>query len=163
MSAKPEGNGAAKRPSAVPWPPLLIVATAVAAIALGVLLPFPWPGLDDGPARIVGLSFGVIGVALFLWSGYELSRHKTTVMPHKGSDALVTTGPYRVLRNPIYVADVLIFLAVAEVTKNIWFVLLLPAFVGLVTWLAILPEERHLEARFGEAYRAYKEKTRRWI
>jgi protein-S-isoprenylcysteine O-methyltransferase Ste14 len=42
-------------------------------------------------------------------------------------------------------------------------VILAPVFAVLMTWLAILPEERHLEAKFGDAYRAYKARTRRWI
>jgi protein-S-isoprenylcysteine O-methyltransferase Ste14 len=48
-------------------------------------------------------------------------------------------------------------------TKNIWFAILALLYAALVTWLAILPEERHLEAKFGDAYRAYKATTRRWI
>ena len=54
-------------------------------------------------------------------------------------------------------------LRVAELTKNIWFVVLAAVFAVLVTWLAILPEERHLEARFGDEFRNYKARTRRWI
>ena len=57
----------------------------------------------------------------------------------------------------------MILLGLAEVTKNIWFAILAPLFAILVTWLAIIPEERHLEARFGDAYRSYKERSRRWI
>jgi protein-S-isoprenylcysteine O-methyltransferase Ste14 len=57
----------------------------------------------------------------------------------------------------------MILLSIAELTKNIWFALLALVYAGLVTWLAILPEERHLEAKFGDAYRAYKAATRRWI
>ena len=57
----------------------------------------------------------------------------------------------------------LILIGLAELTKNIWIVLLIPVFAVLVTWLAIIPEEKHLEARFGDAYRVYKERTRRLI
>ncbi len=156
-------NDIAERPSAVPWPPILIIGTVVIAIVLGATVPLPWPGLNDWPAQVVGVGFGFLGVALFLWAGYSLTRHNTTVMPHKGASRLVAAGPFARYRNPIYIADVLIFLCVAEVTKNVWFVLLMPVFIGLVTWLAILPEERHLEAKFGDEYRAYKAKTRRWI
>jgi len=158
-----EQNTAADRPSRIPWPPLLIVATVIAAVALDWLVPLPWPGLDDFPARAVGISLGVIGVGLFVWAGATLARHDTTVMPHKGSTALVTSGPFTWLRNPIYLGDVLIFLSAGEITKNIWFIILVPVFAALVTWLAILPEERHLEAKFGDAYTAYKANTRRWI
>ena len=76
---------------------------------------------------------------------------------------LVTDGPFRFRRNPIYLADILILLGLAELTKNIWIVILTPVFAVLMTWLAILPEERHLESRFGDAYRAYKERTRRLL
>ncbi|MCH9808418.1 MAG: isoprenylcysteine carboxylmethyltransferase family protein [Alphaproteobacteria bacterium] len=158
-----DSNTYTERPSNVPWPPILIIGTVVAAVLLGIWVPLPWPGLNDWPAQVVGVAFGVLGVALFLWAGYTLSRHDTTVMPHKGASRLVKDGPFARYRNPIYIADVLIFLCVAEVTKNVWFVLLMPVFIGLVTWLAILPEERHLEAKFGDEYRAYKSQTRRWI
>ena len=151
------------RPTAFPWPPVLLAASAVAAWILGRLWPVPWPGLDDTPARIVGIGLGLAGLALMAWAGAALRRRRTTILPHKGAERLVTDGPFRYRRNPIYLADVLLLLGAAELTKNIWFVILAPLFAALVTWLAILPEERHLEARFGEAYRDYKARTRRWI
>lgn len=150
-------------PTAAPWPPILIAVAVLAAVLLGYLAPLPWPGLDDWPARVVGITIGTAGLALVLWAISTLNRHETAVMPNKGASNLVTSGPFRWVRNPIYLGDVLIFLGVAEVTKNIWFVVLGLVFAGLVTWLAILPEERHLEAKFGDEYRAYKAKTRRWI
>ena len=84
-------------------------------------------------------------------------------LPNQAADALVTTGPYNRFRNPIYIADVMLLLGMAELTKNIWFVIGAAIFVVLVTWLAILPEERHLEARFGDEYTDYKQKSRRWL
>ncbi len=85
------------------------------------------------------------------------------MLPDVGATHLVTSGPYWRWRNPIYLADAMIMLGVAELTKNIWLVIATAAFAALVTWLAILPEERHLDRRFGQAYRDYKAKTRRWI
>ena len=152
-----------ERPSSFPWPPTLLVAVVAGGFLLGRLWRLPWPGLDDWPARILGIGFGVAGLVLMAWAAITFRRHKTTIMPHRGSDALVTTGPFRRIRNPIYVADVLLLLAAAELTKGLWIVLLVPVFVVLVTWLAIVPEERHLEARFGDTYREYKARTRRWI
>ena len=63
----------------------------------------------------------------------------------------------------MYLAEVMILLGLAELTHNVWFAILAPVFGVAVTVLAIIPEERHLEARFGEAYHAYKERTRRWL
>jgi protein-S-isoprenylcysteine O-methyltransferase Ste14 len=151
------------RPTAMPWPPLLLALLVVAAWTLGLWLPLPWPGLDDMPARMIGLGLGVAGIALLAWAAMTLRRHRTTILPNKGADALVTDGPFRFRRNPIYLADVLILLGLAELTKNFWLVLGAIVFAILVTWLAILPEERHLLKKFGDAYADYKSRTRRWI
>lgn len=151
------------RPSRVPWPPILLVLAFVGAYVLGRLHPLTWPGLDDAPARVIGVGLGVIGLGLIIWAAMTLWRHRTTVLPNKGVSELVTDGPFRFRRNPIYVGDALVLLGMAEMTKNVWFAILVPVFVALVTWLAILPEERHLEARFGERWRAYRDATRRWI
>lgn len=151
------------RPSTVPWPPILLAGVVAGAWALGHGLPLPWPGLDDMPARVIGLAAGLAGLALLAWAVATLRRHATTVLPHQAATTLVTTGPYHRLRNPIYLADVLILAGLAELTKNIWFVILALAFAVLVTWLAILPEERHLKARFGSAWDEYAQSTRRWI
>lgn len=151
------------RPSAFPWPPVLLLAAGVGGWLMNRAYPLPWPGIDDWPARVAGWGLGVAGLALAVWAILTMRRHATTVMPHKGASALVTDGPFRRWRNPIYLADVLLLLCAAEISKSIWIVVLMPAFVALVTWLAILPEERHLETKFGQAYRDYKSRTRRWI
>ena len=114
-------------------------------------------------ARVVGISIGVGGILLACWAAWTLYHAGTTIKPHKGADVLVTTGPFKRLRNPIYVADIMLLLGAAEISKNVWFVIGAALFALLVTFLAILPEERHLEARFGEDYRNYKARSRRWL
>ena len=156
-------NSHVERPSSFPWPPVLLALAFGGAWALQVILPLTWPGTDDLAARIIGIGLGLAGLALLAWSALTLRRARTTILPHAGASALVTDGPFRFRRNPIYLADMLILLSLAELTKNVWLVILTPVFGLLVTWLAILPEERHLEARFGDAYRVYKERTRRLI
>jgi protein-S-isoprenylcysteine O-methyltransferase Ste14 len=135
----------------------------IAAVALGYLAPLGWPGTDDFAARTIGLTIGAAGVALLAWGITTLRRHGTTVLPDVGATTLVTDGPYWRYRNPIYLADAMILLGIAELTKNVWFVAAAAAFAALVTWLAILPEERHLERRFGKAYLDYKATSRRWV
>ena len=151
------------RANTIPWPPILLVAALSAALGLGSLWPLPWPGQDDGPARFIGLSFAVLGIVLTAWAVASLIQHNTTVMPDRRSDTLVTSGPYRFMRNPIYLGETFMLLGAAEVTKNIWFAAAAAGFAVSVTMLQILSEERHLEARFGDAYRTYKAATRRWI
>ncbi len=146
-----------------PWPPVLLASAIAAAWFLTRLAPLPWPGLDDAPAHLVGIGFGVAGLLLIIFALRALFEHRTTVLPNKASTTLVTTGPYARFRNPIYLGEVLLLLYGAEITKSIWFVAAALTFGVLVTAMQILPEERHLEETFGDAYLDYKSRTRRWI
>jgi protein-S-isoprenylcysteine O-methyltransferase Ste14 len=163
MAAHADNNDAADRPSRFPWPPVLLVGVIAAAWVLGRVLPLDWTGVDDWPARAVGYAIGIAGIGLAVWAILTLVRAGTTVRPDARATRLVVSGPFRRFRNPIYLADVMILLGIAELTHNIWFVVAAAAFGVLVTWLAILPEERHLEAVFGDEYRAYKAGSRRWL
>ncbi len=147
----------------VPWPPLLFVAAFATAWLLSILAPLPWPGLDDAPAHWIGLAFGIIGLLLIVSAFASLVTHRTTYLPNRASTKLVTTGPYWRFRNPIYLGEALLLLYAAEITKSIWFVGAALLFGFLVTALQIIPEERHLEATFGDEYLAYKARSRRWI
>jgi protein-S-isoprenylcysteine O-methyltransferase Ste14 len=158
--AKPPGYD---RPSLIPWPPILLIILIAAAVLLDQVYPIDWPGLRDTAARTVGLSIGAGGILLAIWSVWTLRKARTTVLPHQRAEQLVTTGPFTRFRNPIYIADVMMLLGVAELTENVWFVAAAAIFAILVTFLAIIPEERHLEARFGDQYRAYKARSRRWL
>jgi protein-S-isoprenylcysteine O-methyltransferase Ste14 len=151
------------RPTSIPWPPLLLVATLILGWLAGRLYPLRWPGIDDLAARVVGYGLGAAGIALVAWGVATLYRAGTTFRPDQGADRLVTEGPFRYRRNPIYLGDVLILLGLAQLALNIWFAILAPVFALAVLKLAIEPEERHLEERFGQAYLDYKERTRRWF
>jgi protein-S-isoprenylcysteine O-methyltransferase Ste14 len=151
------------RPTAVPWPPLLFVACVSAALLLGRVYPLPWPGLDDMAARIIGYGFGLAGAGLFAWGFITLLRAHTNVWPNRGADSLVTSGPFRIWRNPLYMGETLMLLGLAQATGNIWMAIAAPLFALGILVLCILPEERHLQARFGQAYLDYKARTRRWF
>lgn len=125
--------------------------------------PLPWPGINDSPAHWVGLGFGLAGVGLIVWAGWTLRKSGTTFLPAGAASVLVTDGPFARFRNPIYLGDALVLLGTAEITKSIWFVAAALIFGVLVTILQIIPEERHLERQFGDAYLDYKARTRRWI
>jgi protein-S-isoprenylcysteine O-methyltransferase Ste14 len=147
----------------VPWPPLLFIAAFATAWLLSILAPLPWPGLDDAPAHWIGLAFGIIGLLLIISAFASLVARRTTYLSSRASTKLVTTGPYWRFRNPIYLGEALLLLYAAEITKSIWFVGAALLFGFFVTALQIIPEERHLEATFGDEYLAYKARSRRWI
>jgi protein-S-isoprenylcysteine O-methyltransferase Ste14 len=156
-------SDAETRPSNVPWPPIVIVAAVAACVVLGRIYPFDWPGVDDLPARIIGYGLGMAGLALAGWGFLSLRRANTTLLPTRAAGRLVTDGAFAFRRNPIYMGEVLVFLSVAEPTRNVWFVILTPLLAVALYALAIRPEEQHLQARFGQAYLDYMERTRRWF
>jgi protein-S-isoprenylcysteine O-methyltransferase Ste14 len=77
--------------------------------------------------------------------------------------AIVFTGPYRFTRNPMYLGLALLQAGLAMVTNSLWPLLTLAPVIVAVRRLVIDREERYLEAKFGEEYRAYKARVRRWV
>jgi protein-S-isoprenylcysteine O-methyltransferase Ste14 len=92
-----------------------------------------------------------------------LRRARTPVEPWKPTRAIVDTGPYALSRNPIYVGFLALQLAYAWGRANGWGLVLLPLTVGVLQWGVIAREERYLRERFGEPYRAYAARVRRWL
>ena len=105
------------------------------------------------------------GILLMLIAGVFFLRAKTTINPMKPetSSALVTSGLYRFSRNPIYVGDLLILVGWAVYLANIFSLALIIVFVTYMNHFQIKPEERALSARFGDEYKAYMGRVRRWI
>ncbi|GAB3551374.1 hypothetical protein GCM10027343_35500 [Noviherbaspirillum agri] len=146
------------------------VPAPVVAIAIGVAMKLyahaahipmdSWPILAEVGVRLAQLS-AVIAVLAF--ASFALAR--TTINPRHPSraSALVTSGVYRVTRNPMYLSLLLLLVAYAARLGS-WSEGLGPVlFVAYVTRFQIIPEERVLEAKFGAAFLAYKGRTRRWI
>jgi protein-S-isoprenylcysteine O-methyltransferase Ste14 len=120
--------------------------------------------LDWGVAGNVlgGLAVG-IGFALFAWTLATFHRHRTTVNPYKAASTLCTEGPFRFSRNPIYVGDWFILAGVSLLMKTAWPLVFAPLIWALLRYGVIRHEEAHLEARFGDDYRAYRARVRRWL
>lgn len=156
-------NAGASQPPSVPWPPILFLATILAGLLLQRAVPLPWPGLNDLPARLIGTAFSVAGLGLATWSLLTMLQARKAAASAPDAVVLVTSGPFARFRNPMYVGYALILLGLSDATQAIWIAILTPLFVAAVTWLAILPEEHHLEDRFGDTYRDYKANSRRWI
>ncbi|HEY7122374.1 MAG TPA: isoprenylcysteine carboxylmethyltransferase family protein [Ktedonobacterales bacterium] len=143
-------------------PPLLFAAPLVLGVLLGLL--FPVELLPVGTALIVGggiagLGFLGIGMPAFL----AMRRARTTLNPNKSSTRLVAGASFRFTRNPLYLGMALGYIGLALMANALWSLLLLPVVLVLMHFLVILPEERNLEQQFGEEYRAYKARVRRWL
>lgn len=113
---------------------------------------------------------GAVGGVLFAlgamvagWSLTIFHKARTTTVPGRISASLVTWGPYRVSRNPMYVGLVLAYLGEAGMLKQVWPVLLLPLTVIYINWIVIPVEEGRLTEVFRDEYEQYRARVRRWI
>ena len=101
---------------------------------------------------------------LLVLSAFRLMRKAgTNVDPTQPTTALVVKGPFQLTRNPLYLSLTLIYSGIAMLMNALWAMLILP-FVLLVMRLGVIDrEERYLERKFGEEYRQYKARVRRWL
>lgn len=149
------------RPDILVFPPVLLGGAMLLGFVLDRLHPVAL--LPDLAARILGVVFFAVGGAL-AWSAQSaLRRAGTNVNPHLPTLALVTDGPYRRTRNPLYLAGLAVCLGAACEINGLAAFLLLPVLVVLLDRGVVRREERYLEAKFGEEYREYRNRVRRWL
>src|SRR4030042_3612548 len=135
------------------------------AIVLIPALHFLWPGIVIFPAPWNFLALLPLAGGIFINLAADGAFHKagTTVKPFSESSALVTTGMFRISRNPMYLGFVLILTAIAILLGSATPWIVVPLFALLIDRLFIAAEERMLEARFGPAWKEYKSGVRRRI
>jgi protein-S-isoprenylcysteine O-methyltransferase Ste14 len=151
----------AEKPHVLIPPPILYAV----AIGLGLWLerPLPWP-LPGGELRVwVGALLVALAVLLFGWCLRELRVHQTTINPHRAASALVSSGPFRFSRNPIYVSLTVLQTGVGLLAASTWVLLMLAWVLPVMQRFVIAREEEHLRWRFGQEYAHYCERVRRWV
>jgi protein-S-isoprenylcysteine O-methyltransferase Ste14 len=145
-------------------PPFLFLGALGLGCLLSLVFPIP-PGLGGANrlAVLVGLTFVAIGFALAAFSVRNFRRAGTSVVPGEPSTALVTTGPYAVTRNPIYIGFVLAYFGLAVMLTSLWVLVLLIPVLFVLQRGVVEREEAYLERQFGEAFRKYKARVPRWL
>jgi protein-S-isoprenylcysteine O-methyltransferase Ste14 len=141
------------------------IAALIAAAMWGIS--FITPSLDvPGFIRVViAAAFALAGFGIGIAGVIAFRRAKTTVNPMKPltASALVTTGVYKLSRNPIYVGDLCILVAWALYLSNVYTLIGPVIFVIYINRFQIAPEERALAALFGATYADYQSAVRRWL
>jgi protein-S-isoprenylcysteine O-methyltransferase Ste14 len=142
-------------------PPLVYGAAFVIGLLLHLV--FPIHILPTTLARGIGVVCVLVSLPLALMTFRVLSRAQTPVDPLKPTTALVTEGPFRYSRNPIYVALTLLYVGVALLINALWILLLVVPAVVVLRYGVIAREEAYLTRKFGDAYRQYTAQVRRWL
>jgi protein-S-isoprenylcysteine O-methyltransferase Ste14 len=144
-------------------PPILYVAGIVAGMLLDRWRPLRIAdGWILGRVAITVISFAVFA-ALFVGAFSLFLRARTAIIPNRPASVLVTDGPYRFTRNPMYVSMVALYVGVTMVLNSWWPLMLLPIVVLAVDRMVIAREERYLADAFPSEYDAYRARVRRWI
>ena len=142
-------------------PPVYFLLALIAMVALHYVVPIAQ--LIHSPFRYTGIVLVVSAIALVLWAAVLFQRAGTTIKPFQKSSALITRGPYRITRNPMYVGMVGALLGIAVLLGSVAPFLVVPAFAALIQSKFIRAEEAALERTFGSVFLDYKSKVRRWL
>lgn len=142
------------------WPPVWLAVALASAWAADRLV-----GLDlFGAAGLwTGRGLVVLGLALMLWAAVTMQAARTTVIPGRQPAALVTSGPFRLSRNPIYLGDLLVLAGMILIWDAPVALPLVPVLGAILAQRFIGPEEDRLRAAFGPAFDAWAGRVRRWL
>ena len=144
-------------------PPLLAVIFACVMVWIDNMgfrfdIPNPYSAYLSGVCILLAILLDTSALYAF----WQARTTINPVLPGKASK-IVTSGPYRLSRNPMYVGLALLLCGLLFYLGNLLLVIFIPVFIALANKLFILREEQVLEDKFGSEYRQYKDTVRRWL
>jgi len=142
-------------------PPLIYVMGLILGYCLGLVLPVAF--LPFTPSLILGAVILLAGLGFAFYAIRTFRRHNTTTIPTRPATALVLDGPFRFTRNPMYLALGICYAGLALMMDSLLSLLLLIPVILTVNFYVIAKEEEYLTRKFGDEYRSYMAKVRRWI
>lgn len=145
----------------IPRPLLVLGVLIVIGLQIflgGSFLPDGWTWFQYA----VGIPLIVLGAGLVAWTARTMLGARTTPDPTRADSTLLTTGPFRISRNPFYLGTIVAFLGIAVAFDGAW-LLLAPLWLAVMANLQAAREERYLDRRFGQPYAEYRQRVRRWL
>lgn len=143
------------------YPPLMVLAGIITQLLIGYIAPVE--PLLSATWQYIGIALMVLGFATILLAARSFRKHETTIIPDGQPSTLMEGGLFAYSRNPIYVAMAVLLIGSGLSIGHIWSLLVVPIFVILVQQIWIVKEEENLETEFGQIYRNYKMRVRRWL
>jgi len=142
-------------------PPLVFLGYLLGALVLNWIVPLAAPSILV--FRAIGGVLAIAGFLLVFAAVSQMGRARTPLDPREPVTTLVTGGPYRFTRNPIYLGFFLIYLGFSFLAGTLWGLIASPFLLGTVTGAVIHAEEAYLDAKFGEEYREYRSRVRQCV
>lgn len=143
------------------WSNVPITVPQVLGLGVGVILQFVFP-MTIFQLQWIGYLLGLpligIGIVLSAWAVLE-----TGTTNIESPDRLLTSGPYSFSRNPMYVGWGSLYLGVALTVNSVWIIALFPLVFAVTHFLDVIKEEQFLGEQFGEEYRDYQSRVRRYL
>ena len=143
-------------------PPLAWGLAVIAGLALNWLVPLPFLPVDL-PAGWLGAMVFILALALVAWAIVTITRAGSNVPTNLPITTIVASGPYRFTRNPIYLGMFLGLIGLAIAFDNLWLLMMLVPFALVIRYGVVAREETYLERKFGDVYRRYHTRVRRWL
>jgi len=143
-------------------PPLAWALAVIAGLALGWLAPLRFlpPAV---PAGWLGALVFVLALALAAWAIVTITRAGSNVPTNRPTTTIVVRGPFRFTRNPIYLGMCLGLIGLAIACDELWLLIMLVPFWLVIRYGVVAREEAYLERQFGDVYRGYRARVRRWL
>ena len=132
-------------------------------LLIGSHFGFPIKQIVIPQYSFLGSIFILMGIGLNIWSDDLFKKEGTTVKPHELPSHLITNGPFRISRHPMYLGMAIILFGLAFFFGSLISFAYPVVFIVLIEILFIPTEERNLERTFGEAFLMYKRRVRRWL
>jgi protein-S-isoprenylcysteine O-methyltransferase Ste14 len=143
-------------------PPIAWALAVLAGLALNWVMPLPFlPAVVS--AGWLGAIVFALALALVAWAISTMTRAGSNVPTRLPTTTIVKTGPYRFTRNPIYLGMVLGLIGLAIAFNSLWLLMTLVPFALVIRYGVITREEAYLERKFGDGYRRYRARVRRWL
>ncbi len=149
--------------AAGPPPPLVFLAFLLIGLAANLFYPLPFSSIESVALLLLGFGITIVGLIVGGFGLQAMRRAGVSPLPWKVPGRLVTRGPFRYSRNPLYVSLGIVYVGISVALNVLWPLFLLVFALVIVDRSVIRREETFLENRFGEEYRSYKLKVRRWI
>ena len=152
---------AADSPGVIARPPFLYLGAFLVALVVHWFAPLPI--VATAAARVVGVLLVVVAFAAARWGRRTMLAAGTNINPTKPATTIVTSGPFRFSRNPLYLRLTLLYIGLTLVANTWWGIVLLAPLHAAMHFGVVLREERYLERKFGDSYRAYRSRVRRYM